>query len=73
MIQFAKLSSVKAVVGLDISAKAHEMAKNMHQKEAFSSKTIWLNADFFSYQPPTSFDLIFDYTFAILCLSHFGD
>lgn len=51
------------VVGLDISGKAIERAKKLSAPLQNAAHFTFLSEDFFTWQPPELFDLIFDYTF----------
>ena len=59
----AMASPNRRVVGLDISETALQGAKAHASKCSSSEFVEFLNADFFTYNPPQKFDAIFDYTF----------
>jgi len=59
----AMASPNRRVVGLDISETALQIAKAHASKCSSSEFVQFLNADFFTYNPPQKFDAIFDYTF----------
>ncbi|KAJ6420405.1 hypothetical protein OIU84_027863 [Salix udensis] len=59
----AMACSERYVVGLDFSHTANEKAVELSSSSPNSSYFTFLKEDFFTWQPPELFDLIFDYTF----------
>ncbi|KAJ6734083.1 hypothetical protein OIU79_001365 [Salix purpurea] len=59
----AMACSERYVVGLDVSHTAVEKAIELSSSLPNSSHFTFLKEDFFTWQPPELFDLIFDYTF----------
>ena len=59
----AMASPTRRVTGLDISKTALEQAQVFAQKSPNAEFTEFQCADFFTFSPPSKFDLIFDYTF----------
>lgn len=61
----ALASPNRHVVGLDISEKALQRAKELAAVSPNGQHTEYMNEDFFTWTPPELFDLIFDYTFLV--------
>ncbi|KAG0606760.1 hypothetical protein M758_9G165100 [Ceratodon purpureus] len=59
----AMASPTRRVTGLDISKTALEQAQLFAEKSPNAEFIEFQNADFFSFAPPSKFDLVFDYTF----------
>ncbi|KAJ6371661.1 hypothetical protein OIU77_002052 [Salix suchowensis] len=59
----AMACSERYVVGLDFSHTANEKAVELSSSSSNSSYFTFLKEDFFTWQPPELFDLVFDYTF----------